>query len=570
MIIKDSHDRSLRELLTSSFFQVPRFQRPYAWEDESLQDFWNDIVADAPNAHFLGSMVVYEENPKVPLYGIVDGQQRLTTALLILCALRNAARAEQLSTIADGIHRTLLQRADVDNKSRFVLDATTSYPFLQEHILRDGTPETDGPIGAEQERLAHAFDFMLQQVGTAVEVVKSDTTIKASRKPAMIEDRIKTIRDRVLSAHLIFISIDNEDDAYLAFETLNTRGKDLTVSDLVINHVTRLIRRAPPAVDVPRDKWRAITQRLEQSQLDLDLNQFLLHAWLSRHEYVAEKKLFRSIKRHVQGKPAAKSFLAELEGDSVLYRQINETGIRKWSQNDGSIPDSLRSILGVFGVEQPLPLLLALMRQYDAKTLKKKHVEDVLRAIEYFHFSFTAIAGRSSSGGTSQMYARHARELSQANSAEAKITTLSALKAKLYAGLPTQDEFVAGFKALRFSSTFTRQRPLVHYILSGFARTYSPGNVLNCDAMTIEHIAPQSGPLPYEAFANIGNLILVDDATNNRLDSKAFGQKQAILRKTSVPGLKAILGASKWDGAEIATRAEAMAQEAYKDIWGWP
>ena len=58
MNIKDSHDRSIRDLLGSYFFEVPRFQRAYAWDREYLQDFWNDTIAEGPAAHFLGSILV--------------------------------------------------------------------------------------------------------------------------------------------------------------------------------------------------------------------------------------------------------------------------------------------------------------------------------------------------------------------------------------------------------------------------------------------------------------------------------------------------------------------------------
>ena len=173
MNIKDSHDRSIRDLLGSYFFEVPRFQRAYAWDRENLQDFWNDTIAEGPADHFLGSMVVYEVDPKVPVYGIVDGQQRLTTAIMILCALRNAARRENLPSLADGIQNSLLERRDVDNKARFVLDATSSYPFLQEHILKNGQPETSGPVGSEQERLAAAFQLLSDRVSDALGAIKT-------------------------------------------------------------------------------------------------------------------------------------------------------------------------------------------------------------------------------------------------------------------------------------------------------------------------------------------------------------------------------------------------------------
>ena len=144
------------------------------------------------------------------------------------------------------------------------------------------------------------------------------------------------------------------------------------------------------------------------------------------------------------------------------------------------------------------------------------------------------------------------------------VKTLRELRNKLRAGLPTKDEFIAGFKGLRFSATFTKQRKLVHYVLCEMARFDSRGTAVDCDSMTIEHIAPQAGTVDEETIAHIGNLILVDDPTNNKLGAKAFAQKQVVLKSTNVPLKDSILAATKWESAEIFQRADEMARKALR------
>ena len=70
-------------------------------------------------------------------------------------------------------------------------------------------------------------------------------------------------RDKLLGLKVIFVELDNEDDAYLIFETLNTRGKDLSPSDLVKNLLTRYIKPKNPDIDSVKIIWSRIVENIE-------------------------------------------------------------------------------------------------------------------------------------------------------------------------------------------------------------------------------------------------------------------------------------------------------------------
>lgn len=560
-------DKDIRSVLGSGFYRIPRFQRPYLWEKDQVEEFWNDAVANPEPDCFIGSIVVF--GPHNDTYGIVDGQQRLTTITMLLCALRNAFLAEKKEDLAKGI-QGLVERPDISNKSRFVLQTETSYPYLQEKIQKLGDADDDGiEVGEEEERLQKAFDLLVSLVTGSINAIRTDTTIPAKDKVARIREKLVQIRDRILNLKLIFVGLDNEDDAYLIFETLNTRGKDLTVSDLVKNHLTRLIKPTNAGLDRTKDRWTKLTEIIEGSEEDLRVNSFLHHLWLSEYDYTTEKKLFKAI-RSVVKKDNAAGFLKALLAEAETYREIHETSYKKWPKQQLAIKGSLDAFQ-IFRIKQHLPMVMAVIRDFKAGKLKQKHVEDILFAIESFHFMFTAVTSQRSSGGISFMYAAHARELLSAKDTKAKLASLTELKTKLRKRLPSFAEFEADFQEIAYTSSFTKQKRLVQYILARIDEANAIGVHLDYERMTIEHLGSQSGAGkgigPAKNVGKIGNLILVDEATNNKLGNKDFASKLKILAGTNVFLDAEVKKASTWNDGDVLNRTKKLAKSCFDKIW---
>jgi Protein of unknown function (DUF1524) len=238
------------------------------------------------------------------------------------------------------------------------------------------------------------------------------------------------------------------------------------------------------------------------------------------------------------------------------------------------LKDSLEALM-LFRLKQPLPMLLALLRDLDSKELKPRMVLRGLRIIENFHFIYTAVAGQPSSGGVSGMYARSARELLAARNPQAKANVLTELESKLRQRLPSYAEFEASFLELRSSQVYTQQTPLVRYVLrrlhvAAGAKGVNPEE-LDFDALTIEHLAPQSNKRPANIsqrdVAQLGNLLLVTQKLNAALDDKVFATKQQTLRTEPALVDADILTASQWGPAEIVSRTKTLAKRAYEEVW---
>lgn len=561
-----SLDKTIGEALTLGYYRIPRFQRPFSWEKDQVEEFWEDTIADNETDYFIGSMLVYEENKNKKWLGVVDGQQRLTTITLILCALRNAFSAEGLTDQAEGI-QALIERKNIDNKPEYVLQPETSYPYFQEHIQKFGQPDTELEADSEEILLKRAFEIVFGNVRDVVTSIKNDSTIRKDLKSGKIKDKLIQIRDKILGLNVIYITLDNEDDAYIAFETLNTRGRDLTIADLLKNHLLKLIKPKNANVDVYKEKWANILKFIESAEVKLD--EFLYHHWLSKYErYVPAKKLYKSIKREVKSENA-KLYFEELLHDAKLYSSIIKPTPQAWPKNELRIRNSLIAFQ-IFRVKQQMPMVLAVLRDYKAKKLKQKHVVSILEAIECFHFVFSAITSQRSSGGISNMYATHAIDLSTEKEEIKKLETLEKLKKEFKRRLPKYQEFEANFTEIIFTDEQTKQKRLVQYLLAKIDSQNSSGLPVDYEQMTLEHIAPQKpkdGSEPSEYMGTLGNLLLVNSKLNQQLSNKSFQRKKEILAKSKIFLDEIISNSSKWEDEEIQERTSFLARKAYEEIW---
>ncbi len=562
----ESTDQDIRNLLSSSYYRIPRFQRPYSWTRENIQDFWDDVVREEPESYFIGSMVTFKDGSQ--RYGVVDGQQRLTTITILLAVLRNHLKQLGFNDLAHGIQNQI-ERKNIDNRPEFILSTESSYPFFQEHILKFGEPELELAEMREEGNLRGAFEMLNGLVGSVVAGIQADQGIKEEQKPNRIRDRLTKIRDAVLDLKVILVKLDNEDDAYIIFETLNTRGKDLSLADLVKNHVAKHLKTKSAAIDQPKIKWEKILETIEGSAADLNVDTFIHHFWLSRYDYLAAKKLFKVLKRRV-GKSEARGFLDSLVADASLYRGIHESGYWKWSKQERRIVEALRA-LQLFRVQQQTPCVLSLMRCFKQKKLKRGQFEEAVVAIEKFHFLFTAVTSQRSSGGISEMYASLGRRLFEARDTRAAVTVASELKTKLRGRIPRIDEVKALFPLIVFTDTQTKQRGLVRYILARFLADGIASVTIDFDAMTIEHLVPQSqiGSRSFteEIVGQLGNLLFVPEKLNAKLKNKPFREKKKVLATASVPLPPEFAKLDDLAPDDIVNRTANLADAAYKKIW---
>lgn len=561
----ESKDTDIESLLVGAYFYIPRFQRPYSWDEENLNDFWSDVIVDQSDDYFIGSMVVFKKEKQQ--FGVVDGQQRLTTITILLCVIRDSFLMLGSNDLARGIHQ-LIERKDRSNKNEYVLKTETSFPYFQENIQKfNEQAELTVDIQLEEKNLRNAHNRFNKLVGSVLKEIDLDNTVISGDKDEVKINKLLNLRDAVLNLNLIFITLDNEDDAYLIFETLNTRGKDLALTDLVKNHFSKHLK-ASGAVDHARLKWESMLDTIQKSSSDIATDNFIYHFWSSRYEAVPLKKLFPKIKKKVT-KPQAKKYLDALISDAKIYRSIYEAGF-EWSKNEVEVSDSLYA-LQMFKLSQPTPATMALVRAYREKKIKYKKLRDTLSAIEKFHFVFTAITSSRSSGGISAMYSAFAIRLFESENSQNASDLIEEFVFKLRNKRPSIDEFKVAFKEVIYINSNTMQKKLVRYILEKFSLHHAYKYPVDFDELTIEHLSPQDNigedNWTESSVGCLGNLIFLDQKMNGELNIKDFVDKKRVLEEKGYAIPSFIVNTNDWSPEKVFSHADQMAEEAYLEIW---
>ena len=561
----ESRDRTVKDLLSSGYYVIPRFQRPYSWDIENISDFWAD-VAENQSEYFIGSMVVYQLLGRL---GVVDGQQRLTTIMILLASLRDTLEKNGFSDQASGLHK-LIERENIENKLEFVLNTQTSYPFLQDNVLSAKSQSIPAKVGIEEESIKAARIHFNRKLNELVDEIENNEAIPKAKKQSRKKERLLQLRESFLSLNVILITLDSEEDAYLIFETLNTRGKDLALADLVKNHLAKHLKTKNQSLDGLSLKWTKMRETIEGKR-ELDTDTFLYHWWLSKYEYTAQKNIYKEFRRKI-GKANALATLDELSSAADQYRAINDPPFANWEKQRAQARSSLEA-LNLFRVRQQMPLSVALLRAYESKHLNLSQFSGALQQVERFHFLFTAITSQRSSGGISWMYANLARRLYEAGNAQTEVAAiLKELKAKLRERIPTEAQFLASFPSLIYTSTISKDRSLVRYVLNNVSKHLKIPHTDDLNDLTIEHLVPQSaigsGPWTEETVGEIGNLMLITSSVNQKLENKDYASKKQILKRQ----YKSALPEHFWSADEltpelIRQRTDEMAKLAYSQVW---
>lgn len=235
------------------FFKIPDYQRPFAWDEDNFIELINDLTnAQTDQQYFLGTLVLHKKDDKSN-FDVVDGQQRLTTLLILISCLRDL--------IDDHKYKEQLQGKIVQEENK--VDGIPEKPRIEvkdRAIFRELILNEDGTN--TKKRVADLVEPEVRYL-QAIKIFKKKLELYTQPK---LEKFTQFVNQKCV---IIYLSTSTFDDAFKLFTIVNDRGKQLRRIDIL-----KAQNISPDAVAIPeiRDKiskdWETLENNLGESILE--------------------------------------------------------------------------------------------------------------------------------------------------------------------------------------------------------------------------------------------------------------------------------------------------------------
>lgn len=555
---------------------IPRFQREYSWENEELITLWDDLIDNLifnknekeiqVNEYFIGSLVLIgdEDDPTNIERAIVDGQQRLITFTIIFSVLAQIFKAQNELKLADVVHSNIIGE-DNNGKKLTKVEAETPKPFFQYRIQMKDIDFTQIPKSNEEKRILNAYNFFAKKL--EYENYIKDLENKFNIKEMNYIEILKIFRDQVLNCKVVYVTVKSFEDAYMIFEVLNAKGKNLSPVDIIKNSLFSILTDNAP-LDDAFVRWEKIRKNINSSKND-ELLMFYRHFWLSKHKFSTNKKLVNDFNKEIKRtKKEYKNFLTDLEKASIDYVKISNPKISDWVQTEKIKIFYYLDAYKTFGVTQIRSLLLSLMEIRLKRKISHKLFLEILDFLEYFHFIFTAICS-SRPSGLERKYSKFAIKFKECKDNNDCRCITKKLKADFMELLPDFETFSNSIKNIQYTSDNDNDKKIVQYILQKIETHLTSYGVGMPVIFTIEHILPESTKKAYVGF--LGNLLPLEDKLNSDLKDKNFEYKIKKYPESQFKSVKNFVKkyeeSSNWNEKEIISRTKEISSLLYYDIW---
>jgi uncharacterized protein with ParB-like and HNH nuclease domain len=537
-------------------FKVPLYQRDYSWNKTHWNDLWLDIDANRQNdsKHYMGSVVLVSRHKKQ--YDIIDGQQRLTTLTILVLAVvdtlkdlvkreidvkNNEKRIDLL--ITDFIGKKSLSSLNYENKIEL---NESNNPFFSTYLTNFRKPINIKSAIKSNKLLFECFNYYKELIKE--EVFKNDDV---SSLISFVE---------YISDSLLFIQITATDDlsAYLIFETLNDRGLDLSVTDLLKNYLFSIVDESDKSH--VKNIWDVTINHVSYSGFP----KFLRHYWMMQNGLIQEKELFKTVKRYINTPKTAFELLNSMSEVSEVYAALSDANHQLW-EGDEKVKKHIRE-LNLFNVTQCYPLLINAYLYLD-----HDHWIGTLRICSVISFRYMLISGLNPNALESKY--NDACKAINAGTVKSARDIFNLLQ-PLYVN---DEDFERNFysKSIRTK----RSAKLARYIVYSIENHLSD-HVLDFefDNGSLEHVLPEnpseewSSDFPTdieESFIyRLGNFTLLEPDKNRIIGNKDFDTKSEVY-KTSRYELTKRFGYQKWNQDNLNARQKYLAKQA-KAIWHLP
>ncbi|WP_187917747.1 DUF262 domain-containing protein [Helicobacter pylori] len=562
---------TLDGVIEKGVFEIPSYQRGYAWQERQLKDFWNDLEHVSKlgdKFHYMHSLTLrgLENEFESSVFEIIDGQQRLATSLILL-----------------GLLAKITQHKDPKYDS-MNLEPVLSYKYY-------GLNEAFRAImGEERDLERFQTSFYAKNLIDAHAFFKekiSDTPMETLEK--MFDALIKKMLFSVVELN------DNRIDPFSSFETINNRGKDLSTLELLKNRLHFVVHKICDEGDLENlqqeinDTYTRIYHDLRQFE-DAHLESFLKHFvayYYGENSKFKERLLNTAFDAHKKYDDLYDEY--EKINDLLLYlsysskvwyflHTLDDEVLRiEITPKMRGLLDKMRR-LNALSNNAFLPLLLSLLtiqlavRSGSERHYTTKELEDLLEYLERFGFLIYGVAGKNTAKNEWIELAFEAFRAYRYGKENIVIEKLPTLEKSFFnrqgnSGLELLEENIHSKKN---TEKWYQWGKALNYLLYEYELYHNPETTLNFDSSieSIEHILPQKPDQGYstkeKSWAKnphivhaLGNLLLIPKNANSSLSNKPFEEKRKAYLKGSYSEKEVAKNAS-FGIVEIQKRSEKL------------
>ena len=536
----NAKDIILRNLLEGRIqLQIPIYQRTYDWNKQNCRQLYDDIVnaGRAEKFHFIGAITRSggEDHPvDMPRYQIIDGQQRITSIMLLLRALQDTPSVpdELKHRIGHLLFNTGEKKAVSD---RYKLVLTGDSDVIFRNIMEDGKTEASSNVAA-------GFSHF---------------------KKWLTEDRSHDLVWKGLQGlTAVSILLDKSDDAQAIFESMNSTGLALSMTDLIQNYM--LMGGKPDWQErVYYRYWMPMEQQFEEMSVDPD-KFFRCYLSMRLGEAVAKGMVYKRFKEYAGNSNREKEII-EIHRHFKHYVELVDT-----LQHSGH---PLRKEIG-YACDQDTdvadPLLLKVLADYATGTITENDAKEVFVLIGSYLLR-SRVCGTLT--GANKRLPELIRKIDEKPYAQ---RIGEALMAKRGAGRFPRD---AVFKEELERFPLYTNSTVCRYVLVRLEHG-NDRETIDPDSLNIEHIMPQKldgewkrdlggkyEEVHEKYLHTVGNLTLT--AFNPELGNLSFSHKRGTYKDSKVTITQELARFEKWGENEIINRAERLAEDAVS-LWRYP
>ena len=560
----------LGSFLGNGKLYIPEYQRGYSWEEMQLDDFWIDLVQiyeeNTRDEHFLGQVVIHKNKEDSKRY-IIDGQQRISTAIILLDILRtkfkeiaDSKNNNDANDDAEDINTRYIGRVSETKKEQYLSMGGVDKEFFIKYIQARG-PINYNDKKFEKKRLKPSNYNIFYASKFFEDKISKFITKKTPNEYIELNKLYQCLINQFI---LMTVETDDINEAYIIFESLNARGKALETADLLKNHI---LRKAHNDLSSATETWNTIIDNLD----NIDPTKFIRYYWNSTKKFAREKDLFKSLRKDISSQSDVNTLLSNLRSLSKVCAAILHPDDNK----EFDLTELNERLLEMQKLDASsyIPIIFALRLQ----NYSEEDINEVLKAIETLIVRNFVVSGLVANKYELE-FAQIAKSISDktwppnSDSSSSKMPTKDDILKKLYSLMVSDEEFINNFRIFN-----SKKNAVIRYLLRKINNfdINETKIVDDSNRVHVEHILPKKindewinfNDEDHETYLwRLGNLTLLGQEYNNRAKNKGFDKKKEIYKKSEIKMTRDLVSIDNWTTFTIVKRQEDFAEIALR-IW---